>query len=85
VKELSTKSSLSQFRARVARSVRRANPDATDLTITWKWSRRVTFPTGLKGFSGLIELSAPGYATRPMIATWADTIGLSVGGHVVGA
>lgn len=79
MKALDTESRVSQFRTAAERGFRIANSDVAVLaTITWRWSRRVTFPTGLKGFTGIMFVEAPGYKSREMLASWADGIGLSV-------
>jgi hypothetical protein len=58
------------FRKAVEAGVRKSNPGA-EIALSWQWSRRVTFPTGLKGFSGVLLVQAPGYAAKEMLATLA--------------
>jgi hypothetical protein len=70
--------SLAMFRRRAERGIRAANPDATDLTIAWNWSRKVTYPTGLKGYAGEVTLTAPGYRPTTRIASYAEGVGLTV-------
>ncbi len=77
---LTTASTLRNFRSNVERAFRSANPDAiqTGLVITWIESKRVTFPTGYKGFCGIIEVAAPGYRPTRRYPSWVEGEGLSV-------
>lgn len=79
MKPLTTESTLREFRSRSLRLFRKANPDArSGLVVSWEWSRRVTFPTGLKGFTGSFTATADGYRTKTVLASWADGTGLMV-------
>lgn len=70
---------LREFRSRSVSGFRRNNPDARKgLVITWEWSRRVTFPTGFKGFTGRFTATADGYSTRSMLASYVEGGGLMV-------
>jgi hypothetical protein len=76
---LTTASTLREFRNRSERLFRNGNPDArSGLTIAWEWSRRVTFPTGLKGFTGSFTATADGFRTKAVLASWAEGTGLMV-------
>lgn len=68
------------FRAAAERLVRDAHPDATNLTVEWSFcSRRFVGADGVDGhFSGAVLVSADGYATRRMIASYVPGAGMSV-------
>jgi len=49
-----------------------------DATVIWiEKMRHVTYPTGVKGRLGKVQVSAPGYQTRTMIID-QDSSGLTV-------
>lgn len=71
--------SVAQFKRQAEAGYRRANPDATDLRMTWTYGPvRCTFPTGIEGFSGVFEAQAAGYRTRTGVASATRETGLSV-------
>lgn len=50
--------------------LRRANPDAPDMVMTWdREPRIVTFPTGYVGWVGTAMISARGYRTKLTVVT----------------
>ena len=76
-KTMSTR--VDQFRRRAEAGIRSANPDALDLTIEWiEPARKVTWPTGVSGYSGRVQLVADGHEVRRMMARETPS-GLSVG------
>lgn len=69
---------VSQFRRQSEDGFRRAN-DAPDATFDWTFGpQRVTFPTGLQGFSGVATVSAPGFKSKVCVATATPETGISV-------
>ena len=67
------------FRRRAEAAARAANPDAPDLTFTWVHGpERVTWADGTAGLSGVVTLSASGFRTRNMHASWLEGHGLTV-------
>lgn len=48
----------------------KANPDAKDASIEWEFAERVTFPSGLEGFSGVAKAKCPGYRDKTIVASW---------------
>lgn len=48
----------------------KANPDANDASIEWEFAERVTFPSGLEGFSGVAKAKCPGYRDKTIVASW---------------
>lgn len=56
------------FKNRAERVLRKGHPDA-NITIKWQRCVKVTWADGSSGYSGTIEVSAPGYRTRAMFAT----------------
>lgn len=76
-KTMSTR--VDQFRRRVEAGIRSANPDAVDLAIEWiEPARKVTWPTGISGYYGRVQLTADGHEIRRMMARESRS-GLSVG------
>lgn len=66
-----------EFKRRALAGFKRANPDARNIKITWEFARWVRFPTGLEGYSGVGQVTADGYRTKVLVATWTAH-GLSV-------
>lgn len=76
-KTMSTR--VDQFRRRAEAGIRKANPDSTNLEIEWiEPARKVTWPTGVSGYYGRLQLTADGYETRRVSARETPS-GLSVG------
>ncbi|WP_395772579.1 hypothetical protein [Arenimonas sp.] len=76
-KTMSTR--VDQFRRRAEAGIRSANPDALDLDIEWiEPARKVTWPTGVSGYIGRLQLSADGHEVRRVTARETPS-GLSVG------
>ena len=76
-KKMSTR--VDQFRRRVEAGIRIANPDSTNLAIEWiEPARKVTWPTGVSGYIGRVQLTADDHEVRRMTARETPT-GLSVG------
>lgn len=68
-----------QFRKQAEAGFRKANPDAADATFDWTFGpKRVTFPTGITGFSGVANVSATGFKTKVCVASATRETGLSV-------
>lgn len=65
-----------QFKARSLAGLRRANP-GVPLTLDWDAARRVTFPTGLTGFTGWGRVVFADGTTNKFLAT-SDKYGTSV-------
>lgn len=61
---------------------KRANATAVDMRIRWHHTARVTFPTGLEGWLGEGIVSARGYGSKRIVATWTKH-GLMVGPNTV--
>ncbi len=57
----------STFRKNAERIFRNANPGT--VSVTWKFTNRVTWADGTKGIAGRFIAEAPGYRTREMGAT----------------
>jgi len=72
---VSMSKSPAQFRKRAERVFRKANPDAeaVGLVITWTRCVRVTWADGSRGFSGTMQVAAPGHRSRAMLATETDS------------
>ncbi len=69
----------SAFKRQAEAGFRKANPDAVAAVIEWTFGpKRVEFPTGLKGFSGVFKVECPGFRGRTMVATATTETGLSV-------
>lgn len=63
------------FRKAAERAFRNANPEAaatSAVMFEWLWSRRVKWADGSAGFSGKLRVSAPGFRTREMIASFGQ-------------
>lgn len=72
---------VSQFRKLAEDGFRRANRDADMVGLVIRWTfgpKRVTFPTGLEGFSGVFHACAPGYRAGEHVATATRETGISV-------
>lgn len=63
-----------QFRAWAEAAFRAANPDVVALgcVIEWVRSWKGKFPTGYCGFTGSFTVTAPGYRTCTMSASWVE-------------
>lgn len=58
------------FRKMAERAFRNANPEAKAATMNWLRCERVKWFDGSDGFSGTLEVSAPGFKPRTMIASF---------------
>lgn len=56
---------VSEFKRGVVRRIRKANPEAKGLKITWIWARKVNYRTGADGYTGQVRIEAPGF--RPTL------------------
>jgi hypothetical protein len=67
-------SSPASFRRQAEQAFRNANSDAelTGLVIKWLRCNRVKWFDGSAGFSGTMEVSAPGFKPRTMIASFGQ-------------
>ena len=61
-----------EFKKRAERAFRNANPDADDASIVWTRCNTCTWADNTEGWSGTMQISATGYRTRNMIATYHD-------------
>jgi hypothetical protein len=69
----------SQFRKQAENGFRKANPDAGEIIFKWEFGpKRVKFPTGIDGFSGVGKASAPGFKTKTIVASGTMETGISV-------
>lgn len=63
--------------AKVRAMLEARNPEAT-LVVTWiRRPRRISYPTGLVGYRGDVQVIAPGYRTTTMSVD-ADAFGIMV-------
>lgn len=70
---------VAQFRRQAESAFRAANADAADATIEWTFGpKRVTFPTGVTGFSGVFKASASGFRSRSCVASATPEFGIAV-------
>jgi hypothetical protein len=70
-----------QFKRAAEAAFRRANPDADTVGLVINWThgpKRVTFPTGLKGYSGVGTAAAPGFRPKTIVASGTPDTGISV-------
>lgn len=67
-----------EFRRQAESGFRAAN-DAPDAAIEWTFGpKRVTFPTGLAGYSGVFTATADGFRPKVCVATGTTETGISV-------
>lgn len=70
---------VSEFKRQAERCIKKGNPDALPcIGFEWEEARRVTYPTGVKGFRGHVIVRAIGYRTKVMLATADETGGIWV-------
>ena len=62
--------SVRDFRMMAEDGYRKANPSANSMVISWDDVRKVTFPTGLVGYIGEGMVTAEGYASKRIFASW---------------
>lgn len=60
------------FKKMAERAFRNANPEAQAATINWLRVERVKWFDGSTGFSGTVEVSAPGFKPRTMVASFSQ-------------
>lgn len=59
-----------QFKRKAERLFLKQNPTAT---VEWIYAKFVTYPTGVKGWSGRFTATAPGYRPSVMLAHGDDS------------
>lgn len=68
-----------EFKRNAERVFREGNPDATNVVIAWTRCNTCVWPgDGTTGWSGTMRVSADGYRTRDMIASYNTTTGFAV-------